>query len=117
MMQKILISDLKCAARIGIHPHEYEAPQDVLISLIAEIEKPPLTATIKDIVCYETLVNQIIEIIKRQHYDLVEQLSDKIADHLLQDKRITTLKLCIEKPDAIAQARAVGVETNYRQTR
>lgn len=117
-LRHVFITKLAVQASIGIHPHERAATQTVWISVdvaVAEQDTPP-DSSISDVVCYETISNQITAIIARGHIDLVETLAEMIADEIMADKRIIQLRVKIEKPEAIDAAESVGVAIERLQT-
>ena len=115
-LRRVFIRDLVLPARIGIHDHEREQTQPVIINVDASVEEAvegadeTKTDTIADVVCYETLTEQIKEVLADGHIDLVEVLAEDIATRLLADPRIIWLRIRLEKPEAIAEAAGVGVE-------
>ena len=117
-LRHVFVNRLALQARIGIHPHERAAPQDILISVDAAVAEQDLTGdpAIEDVVCYEGICNEIEAIIAPGHIDLVETLAEMIADRLMSDKRIMQLHVKVEKPDAIAAAETVGIAIERLQT-
>ena len=119
-LRRVFIRDLVLPARVGIHDHEREQAQPVIINVDASVEEASegtageaaagSTSTIADVVCYETLTEQIKEVLAAGHIDLVEVLAENIATRLLADPRIIWLRIRLEKPEAIAEAAGVGVE-------
>ena len=119
-LRRVFIRDLVLPARIGIHDHEREQAQPVIINVDASVEEASeetvrvagagSISTIADVVCYETLTEQIKEVLASGHIDLVEVLAEDIASRLLADTRIIRLRIRLEKPEAIAEAAGVGVE-------
>ncbi|MGB1117631.1 MAG: dihydroneopterin aldolase [Parvibaculales bacterium] len=115
-LRRVFIRDLVLPARIGIHDHEREQAQPVIINVDASVEEAvegadaTTTGTIADVVCYETLTEQIKQVLAGGHIDLVEVLAEEIAARLLTDPRIIRLRIRLEKPEAIAEAAGVGVE-------
>ena len=115
-LRRVFIRDLVLPARIGIHDHERERAQAVIINVDASVEEAVEGAgattmgTIADVVCYETLTKQIKQVLEGGHIDLVEVLAEEIAARLLTDSRIIRLRVRLEKPEAIAEAAGVGVE-------
>ena len=115
-LRRVFIRDLVLPARIGIHDHEREQAQPVIINVDASVEEAveggdaTTTGTIADVVCYETLTEQIKQVLAGGHIDLVEVLAADIATRLLADPRIIWLRIRLEKPEAIAEAAGVGVE-------
>jgi len=97
-LRRVFIRDLVLPARVGIHDHEREQDQPVIINVDASVEEASegtageadagSTSTIADVVCYETLTEQIKEVLTGGHIDLVEVLAENIATRLLADPRI-----------------------------
>ncbi|MEC8546565.1 MAG: dihydroneopterin aldolase [Pseudomonadota bacterium] len=115
-LRRVFIRDLVLPALIGIHDHEREQAQPVIINVDASVEETvegvgaATRGTIADVVCYETLTKQIKQVLEGGHIDLVETLAEEIATRLLTDSRIIRLRIRLEKPEAIAEAAGVGVE-------
>ena len=99
-------------AQIGIHPHERQAAQRVFISINAAVPEAlgQTPQTLAEVVCYEAISKRIKTLIAKGHVDLVETLAEQIADELLASFPIQRLNVRIEKPDAIEEAEAVGIE-------
>jgi dihydroneopterin aldolase len=115
--RKIFVRDLRIPASIGIHDHEKEDRQLVCINVELEtvVGDAPLNDDYKNTVCYESTVNGIHEIISFGHINLVETLADKIADFCLQDVRVRTVRVRVEKPDIMPDTTSVGVEIERYQ--
>ena len=113
---RILISDLVLLASLGVHPHEQKRPQRVRINveLMAQ-ENRSSNDELKDVVCYESIVDSIKRIIDSGHVNLVETLAVKIADTCLEDSRVVSAKVRVEKPDAIREAAMVGIEIERKR--
>jgi len=114
----IFVRDLKIPVSIGIHDHEKAASQMVCINVDMTTEERggPLNDDYANAVCYESVVNGIMEIVSNGHINLVETLADQIAVRCLQDIRVSAVKVRVEKPDIIADAASVGVEIERYQT-
>jgi dihydroneopterin aldolase len=121
-LRHVFVTRLALQARIGIHPHERQAPQTIWVSVDAAVAEQDMqanasmNASIDDVVCYEGISNEIAEIVASGHIDLVETLAETIADTLMEDKRIVQLQVRVEKPDAIAAAESVGIAIERLQT-
>ena len=59
---------------------------------------------------YEVVVRQVESIVAQGHVHLVETLAELIAAACLSDRRVAAVRVRIEKPDIIPNARSVGVE-------
>lgn len=105
----VFVRALKLRAQVGLHSHEHVAPQPIQIDLSVAVHEPEIAQS-TNIVCYESLTAQIAKTIAGGHIDLVETLAAKIADKIMTDKRILQLHLRIEKPNAIENAQAAGIE-------
>ena len=54
-------------------------------------------------------MNKVKDLLSRGHVQLVETLAEDIAAMCLADTRVLEVTVEIEKPEAIEEARAVGV--------
>jgi dihydroneopterin aldolase len=111
-MDKIFIKNLRTSGILGIHQHEQETPQPILVNaaVLADITKAAADDDIHQTINYATLAHKIIEFVQSTHYFTVEALISALADMILQDKRIGEVWLRVEKPDAVDAAESVGVE-------
>jgi len=65
---------------------------------------------IKSIVDYEKVTNKLENLAKSKKYNFLESLAEDSFKEIFEDKRINSVKIKIEKPDAIKNADSVGVE-------
>ena len=65
---------------------------------------------IKSIVDYEKITNKLENLVKNKKYNFLESLAEDTFKEIFEDKRINSVKIKIEKPDAIKNADSVGVE-------
>ena len=107
---RIFIRDLELLARIGIHGHEQGMPQPVRINVEIEAEASPRKDSVEEVVDYETIANIIREIIASGHINLAETLAERIADACLSDKRVSKVRIRVDKLHALQGAEAAGVE-------
>ena len=110
--RRLLVRDLMLAARIGIHPHEHQAPQRVRLNLDLEVAESsqPLADDLAQVVDYETLIERVRGLVVSRHVNLVETLAEQVAALCLDDARVRSARVRVEKLDAIPDATAVGVE-------
>ena len=111
-MDTIFIDNLETYGILGIHPHEQKEPQPIKISLrlSTDISKAAENDDILQSINYATLADKITEFIDKSHYYTIEALITALADEILADKRIAGIWMRIEKPKAVSEAGAVGVE-------
>ena len=110
--RQLLVRDLVLAARIGVHPHEHQAPQRVRLNLDLEVAGSGLPPgdELAQVVDYEALIGRVRGLIASRHVNLVETLAEQVAALCLEDPRVRRARVRVEKLDAIADAAAVGVE-------
>ena len=108
----LLVRDLVLGARIGVHPHEHQAPQRVRLNLDLEVAESgqPLADDLAQVVDYEALIERVRRLVASRHVKLVETLAEQVAALCLDDPRVRSARVRVEKLDAIRGAAAVGVE-------
>ena len=113
----LFVRDLVLACRIGVDARERRAPQRVRINLDLAVAEPPLGANDDDpagVVCYDDLVRRVRAAATARPVRLVETLAERIAAVCLEDARIRSARVRVEKPDVFADAAAAGVEIERR---
>lgn len=117
MADYIEIKDLLVRTIIGINPDERVNRQDVLINLKFEVDIRPAGQSddIEDAVNYRTICKKIIALVEESNYQLVEKLAEQVAICCLEDQRVQTVWVSIEKPGALRFARSVGVTIKRSQ--
>jgi dihydroneopterin aldolase len=100
MMDKIILTDLKIKAVIGIWEWEKRNPQIISIDLEMEtdVNKASETDSIKDALDYKAVATRIKEFAQSNQFDLIETLIEKMAQLILDEFEVQWLKLTISKP-------------------
>ncbi len=123
--RRMFIRDLVLAASIGVYSHEHEQRQRVRINVelavhdggAQNISRAAVGADdLARVVDYEAIVNNIRAIATAGHIQLVETLAERLAESCLSDPRIRRVLVRVEKLDVFADAAAVGVEIERRNT-
>lgn len=111
-LRHVFVRDLTLDAMLGVHDHEKLAPQRIVVNLDLGVYESGgiLADDLGEVVCYETLVKKVEAIVSHGHVNLVESLAEMIAQACLADGRVMSVRVRVEKPDAIANAASVGVE-------
>jgi dihydroneopterin aldolase len=118
-LRHLFVRDLVLVARIGVYPQEHQAAQPVRLNLdlaVAENHGPP-PQTLAEVVDYALLTARVRALVGAGHVLLVEQLAERVAALCLEDPRVRTARVRVEKLAAIADAAAVGVEIERRNPR
>jgi FolB domain-containing protein len=111
-MDKVFIKNLRAHGIIGIHPHEREIPQEILINVTVYTDtiRAAKTDDIADCIDYDALAKKLISHAESAARRTVEALANDLAEVCLRDQRIEKVILRAEKPDAVSSAKSVGVE-------
>ena len=110
--RKVVIKNLILNIFIGIHDFEKKKKQRVRFNI--EVETNPNTKpSNKDfstIVDYETLVNKIKTLVKKQHHELLEELAENIFRIIFQNKLVKKANIKLEKLHIMRESESVGVD-------
>ena len=115
--RKVFVRGLRLDASIGAYEHEKAAPQPLRIDIEIEVIEPaePTGDRLEDVVCYNRLTQGVKAIIAEGHIKLIETLAERIADLAMAHPMVLAAAVRIEKPKAIAEAEAAGVEILRRK--
>ncbi len=108
---------LRCI--VGVHDYEKKIPRDVVVnlSLKTSLQQAGHSDKLMHTVDYATLCTTIAEFVEHSRFDLIESLAEGIAALCLQNKKVSEVRVEVEKPGAVLQARTVSVEiTRNRPT-
>ena len=97
---------------IGIHEHEKIKKQKIKFNIVLDINQSsiPNERDIKSIVDYEKITNKLENLTKGKKYNFLESLAEDSFKEIFEDKRINSVTIKIEKPEAIKNVESVGVE-------
>ena len=110
--RNVLIKDFLINEIIGIHEHEKENKQKIIFNIVIDVNQNiyPDENDLSSIVDYEKITNKIQNLAKNKNYNFLESLAEDSFKEIFEDKRINSVKITIEKPDAITNAQSVGVQ-------
>jgi len=108
----VFIKDFIIEEIIGFYKHEKEKKQKIIFNIVLDIAQSSLPdeKDIKSIVDYEKVTNKLENLTKSKKYNFLESLAEDSFKEIFEDKRINSIKIKIEKPEAIKNASSVGVE-------
>jgi len=110
---RIFVESLLIQASIGVHPHEHESTQPILVDIELDMGDMPAPKEdrLHETLDYGLVAEQAEAIALEAHVQLVETLAERIASWALKaDKRVQTARVKIRKPQALLKAEAAGVE-------
>lgn len=110
-MDIVYIRDLKVDTVIGIFDWERRIRQTVSLDLemAADIRKAASSDHIDDALDYKAVGKRLISFIQTSEFQLVETLSEKVAEIVLGEFNVRWLKLRLSKPGALRGAKDVGI--------
>jgi dihydroneopterin aldolase len=116
-MDIIFLRELRIDTLIGIYDWEKRVPQTLQIDL--EIGLPDSRAGqtdhIDDALDYAKVTDRIREVLHNRHFNLLEALSEHIAQILLHEFRAPWVKVSVAKLHAIRGSKMVGISIERGQ--
>lgn len=111
-LTRVFVRDLVLDALVGIYDREKAQPQRLRINLDLGVLDRAADGRdcIADVVSYEEALNTITAIVTAGHINLLETLAETICRRLLEDGRVQTVTVRLEKLDAFASCASVGIE-------
>jgi len=110
-IRHVFIRNLELLAQIGIHGHEKGTLQPIRINVDLAVEDNVLLEDRLDqVVDYGAITRKIRGLVGKGHVNLAETLAERIAALCLEDARVKTSRVRVEKLHALPGAEAAGVE-------
>ena len=108
----VFIKDFIIHEIIGIHDHEKEKKQKIKFNIVIDVNQNtlPNEQDLRSIVNYENITKKLENLVINKKYNFLESLAEDSFVEIFEDKRISSVKIKIEKPDAIKNASSAGVE-------
>lgn len=109
---RIHIRDLEVECIIGTQPKERVARQTVRINIEMFVDLSVAAASdqIEDTIDYKVLKDRLLEVIGASDYFLIERMAERVASLCLEDERVQSVGVSVDKPGALTGARSVAVE-------
>ncbi|MFT5208816.1 MAG: dihydroneopterin aldolase [Flavobacterium sp.] len=117
-MDLVFISGLEVTTTIGAYDWEQDIRQTLIIDLelICDINKVARHDDLKDAIDYAEISTSIEKYLQKSHFQLIETVAERIAERVLSEFNIRELTLTVSKPQAIENARNVGVKITRSQS-
>ena len=108
----IIIKNLLIPTHIGVPIKERRSLQSIRVSiaLATDHHLASMTDAISETVSYSMVRNDVITLVKRSRFRLIETLGETIADHCLGYPGVREARVMIEKPQHYRDTQSVGVE-------
>ncbi len=116
-MDRILIKDLRARCIIGVNEDERREKQDVTVNLeiLADLRRAAQSDRFEDTVDYRSIKKEILKMVEGSSYQLLESLTEAVAQICLANEKVRLVRVRVEKPAALRFARSVGVEMIRRR--
>ncbi len=110
-MDSIMIRDLNARCVIGVRDEERREKQDVTINvtLYCDLRTASRTDQMQDTVDYSAIKKQILAMVEKSQFFLIEALAQAVVDICLHYTKVARVEVQVEKPSALRFARSVGV--------
>lgn len=112
-MATIRITNLLLRTIIGINDWERVNKQDVVLNIILTIDSSSaqISDSIADTVDYKILTKKIISLVEDSTFFLLEKLADSVLNCIMEDDKVISATVRIDKPYALRFAESVSFET------
>ncbi len=117
-MAIIRVKNLLIRTYVGFNPDELVNKQDVIINLEIEADIPEQamkTDEPEGIFDYKTITKKIITLVQDGRFKLLEVLTQRILDTLMEDQRVYRARVEVDKPHALRFAESVSCELEARR--
>ncbi|HBO38466.1 MAG TPA: dihydroneopterin aldolase [Pasteurellaceae bacterium] len=111
MKDRIFIEGLTVFAQIGVYNWEQQIKQKLVFDLemVWDSRQAAQTDDVKFCLDYAKVADFIIDYVQSKPFLLIERVANEVAQQLQQHFNIQWLKLRLSKPEAVVQARNVGI--------
>jgi len=117
-MDRIWIRDLAVQTTIGVHDDERQTVQPLIVNvwLECDLRSAGRSDRLEETVNYREVQDGILKIAEESRDRLLERLAERIADFCLANGRVEGVRVRIEKPRSLRQARSAVVEIERRRS-
>lgn len=107
----IRIKNLRLRTIIGVNAWEREKQQDIILNIKLEYngDRASVSDNIEDTLNYKTITKRVIAVVESSKYYLLEKLAQKILTAILEDSKVESATVEIDKPQALRYSDSVSV--------
>jgi dihydroneopterin aldolase len=107
---KVFVRALEVPAEVGVYDNEYGRRQPLIVDVEMVVDASGFEH-IADTINYETVRDHAQALAGAGHWKLVETFAERLGLGLMEDPRIRSVRVRVEKPEALKpDAAAAGVE-------
>lgn len=110
---EIALRNILVKVIIGVFPKERKTIQDLVINVVIRYNanKAMTSDNIEEAVDYYKITHGIIQLVEKTTHHLLERVLDDVLQFLMQDNRILSCEVSIDKPAALKE---LGVQVGIR---
>lgn len=110
-MDSVFIRDLRVETVVGIYDWERRIRQIVSLDLdmSTDIRRAAGSDRIEDTLDYKAVAKRVAQFVSAAQFQLVETLAEKVAALVLDEFKVTQVKVTLHKPGAVSGSKSVGV--------
>ena len=111
MTDRIFIEELTVFAQIGVYDWEQQIKQKLLfdVEMAWDCRQAAQTDDVRFCLNYAEVSDFIIQYVQSKPFLLLERVAYEVAEQLQQRFHLHWLRIKLRKPQAVAQARSVGI--------
>lgn len=110
-MDIVFIRELKVSTVVGIYDWERRIQQTVTldIDMGTDIARAAKSDRIEDTLDYKAVAKRLMQFVGESEFQLVETLAEKVAELVMQEFKVSWIKVTLHKPGAVSGSKSVGV--------
>lgn len=110
-MDTLFLRDMTVYGIVGVNPDERVERQPLLLNveLGCDLAAPCRSDRLEDTINYKSLQDRIVREVESSQYLLIERLAQRVAELCLEESRVQTVTVTLDKPRALRFTRAAGV--------
>ncbi|WP_367605901.1 dihydroneopterin aldolase [Legionella sp. W05-934-2] len=108
-MDEIVIESLSLQTRIGVNQWEQAIDQCLLVDLHLYVDFKAINDHIDETINYDLISQHINAYVTKKSFQLIETVANDIAQEILTNFPIQQVKIVVNKPYALKQAKNVRV--------
>lgn len=116
---RIDVTGIEVFARHGVFPHEQRDGQvfSIDLSLGVDLETAGADDDLAATVDYGDLTRRVHDMVASERWDLIERVARRVADVVLEDRRVTEVTVTVHKPHAPIPVPVGDVAVTITRTR
>lgn len=110
-MDTVYIKGIRANTTIGVYDHERDIVQPLIIDLdmTCDTSKAGVSDDFTEALDYDAISRRTREFVEDSHYYLIEAVAENLAELLLEEFAMTSVRIRISKPQAVDIADDVGI--------